>query len=157
LDHTPLLLDTGEQAHLGNKIDFSFKLSWLKHEGFNELVVREWKYVPIVDNPMLKWQNKIRHLRHYLWGWARDMSGKYKLEQDRLSCIIDFLDKKSETNVLSDIEREDLKKANDELSTLQRVEELKWAQRAKVKHIQVGGNITKCFHLVANGKHRHKK
>jgi hypothetical protein len=41
LDQTPLLLDTGEQAHLGNKVDFYFKLSWLKHEGFNELVVGE--------------------------------------------------------------------------------------------------------------------
>jgi exonuclease III len=33
-DHTPLLLDTGEQAHLGNKKLFSFELAWLKHEGF---------------------------------------------------------------------------------------------------------------------------
>jgi endonuclease/exonuclease/phosphatase family metal-dependent hydrolase len=30
-DHTPLLLDQGEQAHLGNKVDFSFELSWLTH------------------------------------------------------------------------------------------------------------------------------
>jgi hypothetical protein len=56
LDHTPLLLDTGEQAHLGNKVGFSFKLSWLKHERFNDLVVREWKSVPTIDNPMLNWQ-----------------------------------------------------------------------------------------------------
>jgi hypothetical protein len=27
----------------------------------------------------------------------------------------------------------------------------------KVKHIQEGGNDTKYFHLVANGKHRRKK
>jgi endonuclease/exonuclease/phosphatase family metal-dependent hydrolase len=32
-DHTPLLLDLGEQAHLGNKLKFSFELSWLKMEG----------------------------------------------------------------------------------------------------------------------------
>jgi endonuclease/exonuclease/phosphatase family metal-dependent hydrolase len=30
-DHTPLLLHTGEQAHLGNKVDFSFELSSLTH------------------------------------------------------------------------------------------------------------------------------
>jgi hypothetical protein len=29
--------------------------------------------------------------------------------------------------------------------------------RAKVKHIQEGGNNTKYFHLIANGKHRRKK
>jgi hypothetical protein len=43
---------------LSNKDNFSFELSWLKHEGFNELVVREWQSVPNVDNPMLNWQNK---------------------------------------------------------------------------------------------------
>jgi endonuclease/exonuclease/phosphatase family metal-dependent hydrolase len=29
-DHTPLLIDSGEQAHLGNKALFSFELSWLR-------------------------------------------------------------------------------------------------------------------------------
>jgi endonuclease/exonuclease/phosphatase family metal-dependent hydrolase len=29
-DHTPLLLDTSEHAHMGNKSSFSFELSWLK-------------------------------------------------------------------------------------------------------------------------------
>jgi hypothetical protein len=71
-DHTPLLLDTGEQAHLGNKVNFSFELSWLKIEGFKEVVIREWLSIPRVDNPMLNWQNKIRHLRQYLRGWARE-------------------------------------------------------------------------------------
>jgi hypothetical protein len=39
---------------------------------------------------------------------------------------------------------------------LRRDEESKWAQRAKVKHIQEGGNNMKYFHLGANGKHRRK-
>jgi hypothetical protein len=33
-DHTPLFIDSGEQAHLGNKAQFSFELSWLRQEGF---------------------------------------------------------------------------------------------------------------------------
>jgi hypothetical protein len=41
-DHTPLLIDTSEQAHLGNKAHFSFELSWLKHEGFHDMVSKEW-------------------------------------------------------------------------------------------------------------------
>jgi mannosylglycoprotein endo-beta-mannosidase len=156
-DHTPLLLDTGEQAHLGNKVDFSFELSWLKIEGFKEVVIREWLSIPRVDNPMLNWQNKIRHLRQYLRGWARDLSGKYKIERDRLTHIIDYLEKKLKVADLNDSEREALKRANDEVSSLRRVEESKWAQRAKVKHIQEGGSNTRYFHLIANGKHRCKK
>jgi hypothetical protein len=64
-----------------------------------------------------------------------------------------MLDLKAETILLSDDERRCLKNANDELSKLRRDEETKWAQRAKVKHVQEGGYNTKYFHLVANGKH----
>jgi hypothetical protein len=38
--YTPLILDSGEQAHLGNKTQFSFELSWLRHDGFVEIVIR---------------------------------------------------------------------------------------------------------------------
>jgi hypothetical protein len=43
------------------------------------------------------------------------------------------------------------------LAKLHRDEETKWAQRAKVRHIQEGGNNTKYFHLITNEKHRKKK
>jgi hypothetical protein len=38
-----------------------------------------------------------------------------------------------------------------------RDEEGRWAQRSKVKHIQEGGDNTKYFHLIANGKHRRQR
>ena len=50
-----------------------------------------------------------------------------------------------------------MKVANDRKCGLRRDEETKWAQRAKVKYIQEGGNNTKYFHLIVNGKHRKKK
>jgi mannosylglycoprotein endo-beta-mannosidase len=68
-----------------------------------------------------------------------------------------MLDIKAESNSLNHAEREVLKNAHDSLSKLRRDEEIKWSQRAKVKHIQEGGNNTKYFHLIANGKHRKKK
>jgi hypothetical protein len=46
-----------------------------------------------------------------------------------------------------------MRQANDELAKLRRNEESKWAQREKVKHIMKGGDNTKYFHLIANGKH----
>ena len=33
-DHTPLFIDSGDQAHLGNKKRFSFELSWLRQDVF---------------------------------------------------------------------------------------------------------------------------
>jgi hypothetical protein len=57
---------------------FSFELSWLKQEGFFELVKDLWTSVNLGDTPVERWQNKIRSMRQYLRGWARDQSGKYK-------------------------------------------------------------------------------
>jgi hypothetical protein len=68
-----------------------------------------------------------------------------------------LLDKKAETTPLSSAERVHLNNANERLVKIRRDEESKWAQRAKVKHIQEGGDNTKYFHLIANGKHRRKK
>jgi hypothetical protein len=67
------------------------------------------------------------------------LSGKYKKEKERLLSIIDLLDIKAEMIPLSQGERNELKIANEKLNKLRRDEEIKWAQRAKVKYIQEGG------------------
>jgi hypothetical protein len=72
-------------------------------------------------------------------GWARNISGDYKKEKERLLNIIDSLDIKAETPPLSDSERSLKKESDERLANLRRDEESKWAQRAKVKHIQEGG------------------
>jgi hypothetical protein len=100
---------------------------------------------------------KIRHLRQFLQGWSRNASGEYKKEKEQLLNIIDSLDIKVETSPLSESERKENKEADERLANLRRNEESKWAQRAKVKYIQEGGDNTKYFHLIANGKHRKKK
>jgi hypothetical protein len=43
---------------------------------------------------------------------------------------------------------------NERLAELLREEELKWYQRAKVKHLLEGDANTKYYHLLANGRHR---
>jgi hypothetical protein len=78
-------------------------------------------------------------------------------EKERLLKIIDELDIKAESVPLNVSERDINKKADEELAKLHRDEETKWAQRAKVKHVQEGGNKTKYFHSIAEEKHRKKK
>jgi hypothetical protein len=58
-DHTPLLIDSGHHAHIGNSARFSFELSWLRQEGFFEMVATEWGNVSLGDSPIKNWQNKI--------------------------------------------------------------------------------------------------
>jgi hypothetical protein len=96
-------------------------------------------------------------LRRFLKGRAKNQSGKYKKEKERLFKIIDELDIKAESFPLSDMEKSALRDAHEQVNNLRRDEETKCAQRAKVKHVQEGGNNTKYFHLIVNGKHGKKK
>jgi hypothetical protein len=105
------------------------------------MIEKEWNSVLVGLNPIDVWLNKLRHIRKFLKGWAKNQSGKYKKEKERLLGIIDNLDVKDETNTLTLSEREVLKNTNENLNKLRREEESKWAQRAKVKHIQEGGII----------------
>jgi hypothetical protein len=73
-----LLIDAGIQAHIGQKPRFSFELAWLEQEGFYYLITCEWAAGHLGKNPIQTWQNKIRHLRRFLRGWAKKLSGKYK-------------------------------------------------------------------------------
>ena len=54
-DHTPLLIDSGEAAHLGNRSLLSFELSWFRHDGFHEMVKKEWLSVTMGATPMERW------------------------------------------------------------------------------------------------------
>jgi hypothetical protein len=78
-DHTPLLIDAGSPTNIGKNNHFSFELSWLRKEGFFEMVRDKW--VSAGDSPVDTWQNKIRCLRQFLREWARNMSGEYKKEK----------------------------------------------------------------------------
>jgi hypothetical protein len=42
------------------------------------------------------WKNKICHLRQFLRGWMRNLSGQYRIEKDGLLNIIEIFDRKAE-------------------------------------------------------------
>jgi hypothetical protein len=88
-------------------------------------IAKEWEMVNKGNNPLVVWQNKIRHLRHFLRGWAKNHSGHYKEEKERLLLLIDKLDLQAEIAALSDLERKELRDANEVLANLRRDEEIK--------------------------------
>jgi hypothetical protein len=61
-------------------------------------VAQEWAATSIGNSAMEIWQNKVHHLRQFLRGWARNLSGTYKVEKEQLLCTIDTLDRKAKTN-----------------------------------------------------------
>jgi mannosylglycoprotein endo-beta-mannosidase len=133
---------------------FKFELGWLLKDGFCEMVSQVWQNTLVLGLPIDRWQMKIRRLRQHLRGWAKHVSGVYKKEKITLLNKLDELDKKVEHTLLNDSERDLKHVLNERLAELLREEELKWYQRAKVKHLLEGDANTKYYHLLANGRHR---
>jgi len=67
---------------------------------------------------------------------------------------LDELDKKAENSLLDESELNLKHVLNQRLAEILREEELKWYQRANVKHLLEGDANTKYYHLLANGRHR---
>lgn len=156
-DHTPLLLDTGRGSNRCSQPLFRFELGWLLREDFRRVLTNCWTKEIRGATNIERWQNKIRRLRQFLRGWAKNISGAYRKEKMRLMTKADDLDKLAETRLLTSHELELKNSVKQALAQLLREEEIKWYQRAKTKKIVEGDRNTKYYHMIANGKHRKDK
>jgi hypothetical protein len=129
-------------------------LGWLLKEGFFNVVSKVWREEGRGTTSVQRWQNKIRRLRQFLRGWAKNMNGAYKKEKHELLRMAEELDKKAESQLLSQREWDSKQSIHERLNQLLREEELKWFQRAKTTSILEGDNNTKYFQMIANGKRR---
>lgn len=77
-DHTPLLLNGMAPTNLGNHYEFKFELAWLIRDGFHDMVSSIWQQENRGESAIQVWQNKIRPLRQYLRGWAKNSAGLIK-------------------------------------------------------------------------------
>jgi hypothetical protein len=123
-------------------------------EGLFEEVSEVWKNEKRGVSTMQKWQNKIRRLRQFLRGWAKNMNGAYKKEKQELLRKAEELDKKAESQLLSQQEWDLKQSINERINHLLSEEVVKWFQRAKSTRILKGDNNTKYFQMVANEKRR---
>ena len=80
-----------------------------------------------------RWQNKIRRLRQFLRGWAKNKSDHYKKEKKELISKLEVLDKKAENEALLQWEIDLKQTLKSRLIQLLREEEIKWYQRGKLE------------------------
>ena len=80
-DHTPLLWSTNNPSS-SYQPQFKFELGWLLRDGFCDMLRDVWHSVLVEGTPLERWQAKIRRLRQYLKGWAKNVSGAYKKEKN---------------------------------------------------------------------------
>jgi hypothetical protein len=78
------------------------------------------------------------------------MNGAYKKEKQELLRKAEELDKKAESQLLSQREWDLKQSIHERLNQLLREEELKWFQRAKTINLLEGENNTKYFQMIAN-------
>jgi len=53
----------------------------LIRDGFFDMVTKLWQFETSGNTALEKSQNKIRHMRQYLRGWAKHTAGAYKKEK----------------------------------------------------------------------------
>jgi hypothetical protein len=94
LDHTPLLLNSDKTSTSDNETSFKFEYGWLRRDGFVEMIREIWSSHTEGNTPIERWQGKIRRIRQYLRGWAKNTSGQYKKEKKHILNTLDTLDKK---------------------------------------------------------------
>ena len=111
---------------LHNTSLFKFELGWLAKDGFFDLITNVWKAENRGTSPLQRWQNKIRTVRRYLRGWAKNQVGQNKKKKSFLLQQLDILDRKVESTLLSPQELEHKCVLSVELSGLLREEELYW-------------------------------
>ena len=84
-----------------------------------------WHSVLVDGSPLERWQAKIRRLRQYLRGWAKNVSGTYKKEKKELLDKLDELDKKAENLLLNETELNLKHVLSERFAELLREEEVK--------------------------------
>jgi hypothetical protein len=60
---------------------FKFELGWLLREGFIDMIRDIWSNTTTGHTTMERLQGKIRRVRQYLRGWAKNISGQNKKEK----------------------------------------------------------------------------
>jgi hypothetical protein len=124
---------------------------------FFYLVKGVWESENRDRSPMEWWQNKIRRLRRFLRGWARNLVYQSRRDKSNLLAKIDVFHRKAEKILLSSQKVELRHHFKGQLTKLLRKEEIYWFQRFKATKLLQWDDNTKYFHIVANGRHRKTK
>ena len=82
------------------------------------MVRKEWLSINVGTTSIERWQNKIEHLQCFLRGWTENLIGEYKKQRDKLLLLIDELDLKAESTLLSEDEIAAKKRGGCALSTV---------------------------------------
>lgn len=149
-DHAPLHLTTS--APFFHKKRFRFEMSWLKLEGFEDLVREAWVCDERITDPFKRLDAKLHSTATALQAWGQRKTGNIKLQMAVANWIVFRFDKVMESRQLTELERwlrNTLKLSLLGLASLQRTID---RQRSRFRWLREGDANTKFFQAFANGR-----
>lgn len=151
-DHSPLILDTGEQLDRPPHY-FKFESAWLCKEGFIEMVKE--RMIPRDKSYILEfWNKKQVDLRRFLKGLERNIHNTDHLTKKMLQQNIMELDLLADVRELSSDEWSKRYDLESNLEKINEMEELFWHKRCGDQQLLLGDRNTEFFHRMANGRRR---
>lgn len=156
-DHTPLILDSGENGASRTRY-FFFEEKWTQTEGFEEMVRNKWIEFQQSFSPnsysLNRWHGCLQSMRQYLRGWNLKLIGQQKETKCNLTKRIEEIDLIAESRLLTFEEWEERIQAEKDLESFVLMEELQWKQRAGKNWVLHGDTNTHFFHQYSNGRRR---
>jgi exonuclease III len=155
-DHTPLILDSGQESQCsGNR--FFFETGWMEVENFADMFAALWGELASKarGRDILDWWNFMSGgLRKKLKGWNANQKVEANAIKQALLDQIKGLDEKADSVGLAGEEWAFRYHLEDQILAIFRDEEEYWRQRGRIRWMLQGDSNTAYFHAVANGRRR---
>ncbi|XP_076943218.1 uncharacterized protein LOC143613388 [Bidens hawaiensis] len=132
-DHRPILLRQGK-LNFG-PIPFKFFNSWMEKDGFEKLVIEDWKVKPVVrsSNGFIVFKEKLKKLKMAIRGWGVDQVKKEEAILVNFSNPLDDIDKLVDMGAGSEELHNERRRILKEKRKLEHAKMLDESQKAKVK------------------------
>ncbi|GJW84114.1 copia protein [Tanacetum coccineum] len=141
-DHTPIMLHC-------DKVDYGsvlFKIfhSWLQRDRFDECIKKAYNECFLI-NPQMPFHEKLKVIKQNIKGWKHQVKNvEVARKQEVMLKLID-IETKIDSNIASDIKKEDRVKLLKERDDLQQFEDMHFMQKTNVQWDLEGDENTKNF------------
>ncbi|KAK1694372.1 hypothetical protein QYE76_011069 [Lolium multiflorum] len=156
-DHSPLLLDSGEETPR-RQPRFFFQTWWFGVRGFQELMTGKLggylKLLGLDRGSIDVWHRVARNSRQFLKGWGANLGKEKRLFKEGLLAQVADLDRRADSSGLDEDDWALRYFLEDQLITLDRLDEEYWRQRSRLQWTLEGDSCTAYFHAIANGRRR---
>ena len=149
-DHCLIILQTSISDF--GKPPFRFFNSWMKRDGFEQIIKDSWERFNGYGNPDAYLAAKLRYLKNEIKKWRAKDHPKETEELMKLKHRVYELDITAETTRLSEVELEERRIGVQRIAELEKLAVLDLKQKARIRWTIDGDENTRFFHGYVNNK-----